>query len=97
MTVFGRVVTAMVTPFDAHGEINFKAVKQLVRNLADSGSDAIVVTGTTGESPTLSHEEDLLLYAKVLDEVGDRVKVIAGTGNNSTKTDRKSTRLNSSH
>ncbi len=93
MTVFGRVVTAMVTPFDAHGEINFKAVKQLVRNLADSGSDAIVVTGTTGESPTLSHEEDLLLYAKVLDEVGDRVKVIAGTGNNSTKTTIRYTQL----
>ncbi len=93
MTIFGRVVTAMVTPFDAHGEINFKAVKQLVRKLADEGTDAIVVTGTTGECPTLSHEEDLLLYEKVLDEVGDRVKIIAGTGNNSTQTTIRYTQL----
>ena len=93
MTAFGRVVTAMVTPFDERGEINFKAVKQLVRKLADEGSDAIVVTGTTGECPTLSHEEDLLLYAKVLDEVGDRVKVIAGTGNNCTQTTIRYTQL----
>lgn len=93
MTIFGRVVTAMVTPFDENGEINFKAVKQLVHKLADNGSDAIVVTGTTGESPTLSHEEDLLLYAKVLDEVGDRVKVIAGTGSNCTKTTIQYTKL----
>ncbi len=90
---FGRVVTAMVTPFDENGEINFKVVKQLARKLADEGSDAIVVTGTTGESPTLSHEEDLLLYAKVLDEVGSRVKVIAGTGSNCTSTTVRYTKL----
>lgn len=90
---FGQVMTAMVTPFDDHGEINFRGVTKLARKLADEGSDAIVVTGTTGESPTLSHEEDLLLYAKVLDEVGTRVKVIAGTGSNCTATTIRYTKL----
>ena len=93
MTQFGRVLTAMITPFDKQGDIDFKEVKRIARKLADEGSDGIVVTGTTGESPTLSHEEDLLLYATVLEEVGDQVKVIAGTGSNSTATAIKYTRM----
>ena len=90
---FGRVITAMITPFDENGEVDFKEVKRLARKLADEGSDAIVVTGTTGESPTLSHEEDLLLYAEVLEQVGSRVKVIAGTGSNCTATTVRYTKL----
>lgn len=93
MTDFGRVMTAMVTPFDNTGEVNFKEVKRLAKKLADEGTDTIVVTGTTGESPTLTHEEDLLLYSTVLEEVGDRVKVMAGTGSNSTKTTIKYTKM----
>jgi 4-hydroxy-tetrahydrodipicolinate synthase len=90
---FGKVITAMVTPFDEKGEIDLKQTKALARKLVNEGSDAILVTGTTGESPTLSHEEDLLLYATVLDEVGSSVKVIAGTGSNSTETTIKYTKM----
>lgn len=90
---FGKVVTAMVTPFDKQGEIDLKQTKRLARKLVEEGSDSILVTGTTGESPTLSHEEDLLLYATVLDEVGSNVKVIAGTGSNSTETTIKYTKM----
>ncbi|MEI7942723.1 MAG: 4-hydroxy-tetrahydrodipicolinate synthase [Candidatus Riflemargulisbacteria bacterium] len=90
---FGKLMTAMVTPFDDNGEIDLKQTKVLARKLVNEGSDAILVTGTTGESPTLSHEEDLLLYATVLDEVGKNVKVIAGTGSNSTHTTIKYTKM----
>jgi 4-hydroxy-tetrahydrodipicolinate synthase len=90
---FGKVMTAMVTPFDNYGELDLKKTKILASKLVDEGSDSILVTGTTGESPTLSHEEDLLLYATVLDEVGSKVKVIAGTGSNSTETTIKYTKM----
>lgn len=93
MTIFGRVMTAMITPFDKKGEINFKEVKRLATKLVEAGTDTIVVTGTTGESPTLSHEEDLLLYATILEAVGNKAKVIAGTGSNCTKTTIKYTRM----
>ncbi len=93
MPYFGKVITAMVTPFDKNGEIDLAQTKALARKLVNEGSDAILVTGTTGESPTLSHEEDLLLYATVLDEVGSKVKVIAGTGSNSTETTIKYTKM----
>ncbi len=93
MPFFGKVMTAMITPFDKNGAIDLKQTKALARKLVDEGTDAILVTGTTGESPTLSHEEDLLLYATVLDEVGDRAKVIAGTGSNSTATSIKYTKM----
>jgi len=93
MTQFGRVMTAMITPFDKNGEINFKEVKRIALKLVNEGTDTIVVTGTTGESPTLSHEEDLLLYATVLEAVGDKAKVIAGTGSNCTKTTIKYTKM----
>ncbi|OGI09244.1 MAG: 4-hydroxy-tetrahydrodipicolinate synthase [Candidatus Margulisbacteria bacterium GWF2_35_9] len=93
MTEFGRIMTAMITPFDKKGEINFKEVKRLALKLVNEGTETIVVTGTTGESPTLSHEEDLLLYATVLDAIGDKAKVVAGTGSNCTKTTIKYTRM----
>jgi 4-hydroxy-tetrahydrodipicolinate synthase len=81
---FGRVITAMVTPFDEQG-INESALKALVEHLIATGSESIVVAGTTGESPTLSHEEKLWLFEKVVSLADGRVKVIAGTGTNDTE------------
>lgn len=81
---FGRVITAMVTPFDEHNNVDWGAVKTLANYLADNGSDAIVVSGTTGETPNLSEEEKVKLFETVFEAVGDRVKVIAGTGTNNT-------------
>ena len=82
--IFGQVLTAMVTPFDANGKVDPHAAAQLVTTLLDNGSDGIVVSGTTGESPTLTHEEKLNLFRLVKETVGTRGKVIAGTGGNDT-------------
>jgi len=82
---FGRLITAMVTPFDENGEINWKEVDRLVEKLINDGSDSILVTGTTGEAPTLSREEKLQLYERVKFCAKGRVKVIAGTTNYCTK------------
>lgn len=77
---WGEVITAMVTPFAGDGSLDVAAAKALAAHLVDNGSDGLVVCGTTGESPTLSHEEKLALFQAVLDEVGERASVIAGTG-----------------
>jgi 4-hydroxy-tetrahydrodipicolinate synthase len=82
---FGSVVTAMVTPFDQNGEVDFSAAEALVNHLIANGTDGIVVGGTTGESPTLTHEEKLQLFHFVVKMVNKRVPVIAGTGSNNTK------------
>ena len=82
---FGQVLTAMVTPFNSDGEIDFHATRQLVNYLITNGSDGLVVAGTTGESPTLSEEEKLELFKFVADVVQGRVPVIAGTGSNNTQ------------
>lgn len=79
------VITAMVTPFAANGDLDLEATRRLARHLADSGSHGLVVAGTTGESPTLSDEEKLRLLEAVLEEVGDEATVIAGTGSNDTR------------
>ena len=84
MTDVGRLVTAMITPFDAQGEVNYAEAKRLASALVDSGSEGLVVTGTTGETPTLSAEERLRLYSEVKSAVGDRAAVIAGTTDNNT-------------
>jgi len=84
MSSFGRVLTAMVTPFNAEGEVDFEQAKALARYLVDNGSDGLVVVGTTGESPTLTIEEKVGMYSAVLEAVGDRTVVIAGTGSNDT-------------
>ncbi len=84
MTEIGRLITAMVTPFDAEGKVDYAQAKNLATALLDSGSDGLVVTGTTGESPTLSHEEKLHLYAEVKAAIGDRGAVVAGTGSYNT-------------
>ena len=63
MKDLGRLITAMVTPFDADGKVDFKQAEKLALALLKSGSDGLVLSGTTGESPTLTHEEELKLYA----------------------------------
>jgi 4-hydroxy-tetrahydrodipicolinate synthase len=82
--VLGEVLTAMVTPFDDDGRVDVARFRELASYLVDNGSDGIVVTGTTGESPTLSDEERFELYEAAVDEVGGRATVIAGTGTYST-------------
>ncbi len=84
MKKFGRVLTAMVTPFTANYAVDYEQAKVLARYLVDNGSDGLVVAGTTGESPTLSFEEKLQMYSVVKAAVGDRATIIAGTGSNDT-------------
>ncbi|TCZ80017.1 4-hydroxy-tetrahydrodipicolinate synthase [Paenibacillus albiflavus] len=82
---FGRVVTAMVTPFDDNLQVNWNQVERLVNYLIEEQqSDTLVVCGTTGESPTLTDDEKLRLFAAVKTAVRGRCKIIAGTGSNST-------------
>ncbi len=82
---FGRVITAMVTPFSPDGSLNEKGARALAAHLVDNGSDGLVVCGTTGESPTLTHDEKLRLFENVIEEVGDRATIIAGTGSYDTR------------
>ncbi|WP_284035884.1 4-hydroxy-tetrahydrodipicolinate synthase [Neobacillus sp. 114] len=90
---FGQVLTAMVTPFDQHGEIDFNATSDLVNYLLANGTDGLVVCGTTGESPTLSTEEKVALFKFVVEVVDGRVPVIAGTGSNNTRSSISLTKL----
>jgi len=82
--VLGEILTAIVTPFKADGSVNIEVFRALAADLVANGSDGLVVTGTTGEAPTLSDDERLSLYEAAVDEVGDRATVIAGTGTYST-------------
>lgn len=84
MVLFGRVATAMVTPFDSKGHVDFAKVTKLVNYLIDNGTDTLVVSGTTGESPTLTTEEKVALFKHVVKTADKRVPVIAGTGNYDT-------------
>jgi 4-hydroxy-tetrahydrodipicolinate synthase len=84
MKELGRLITAMVTPFNEDGQVDFDQACKLASACLESGSDGIVLSGTTGESPTLTHEEELKLYEKVKAAVGKRGPIIAGTGSNST-------------
>lgn len=81
---WGHVITAMVTPFTSDGEVDYARAGWLAERLAESGSDGLVVAGTTGESPTLSKEEKLRLFSTVVERVGGRAAVIAGTGSYNT-------------
>ena len=83
--MLGEVLTAIVTPFKRDGAVDLDSFRALARHLVDNGSDGLVVTGTTGESPTLSDDERFELYAAALDEVGDRATVVAGTGTYDTR------------
>ncbi|HLY94553.1 MAG TPA: 4-hydroxy-tetrahydrodipicolinate synthase [Gaiellaceae bacterium] len=83
--MLGEVLTAILTPFYPDGSVNVDKFRELARHLVDNGSDGIVVAGTTGESPTLSDDEKLALFAAAVDAVGDRATVVAGTGTYDTK------------
>ena len=93
MMNFGQMLTAMVTPFDQHGEVDYNAARTLVNHLIDNGSDGLVVAGTTGESPTLTTEEKVELFKLVVATSAGRVPVIAGTGSNNTRASIKLTKL----
>jgi 4-hydroxy-tetrahydrodipicolinate synthase len=82
--VLGEVLTATVTPFDAEGRVDCDRYRDLCSYLVDNGSDGVVVSGTTGESPTLTDDERLELLRAAVDAIGDRATVMAGTGTNST-------------
>ncbi|AFY70995.1 dihydrodipicolinate synthase [Thalassoporum mexicanum PCC 7367] len=81
---FGQVLTAMITPFNSSGEVDYAAVEKLAHYLINNGTDTLVVCGTTGESPTLTWQEEFELFKIVKQAAQGRAKVIAGTGSNST-------------
>ncbi len=83
-TPFGRVLTAMVTPFTADGALDLDGAQRLAAHLVDAGNDGLIVNGTTGESPTTSDAEKNDLVRAVLEAVGDRAHVVAGVGTNDT-------------
>jgi 4-hydroxy-tetrahydrodipicolinate synthase len=81
---FGRTLTAMVTPFTSGGDLDLDAAARVASHLVDHGIDGLVVSGTTGESPTTTDEEMGRLLSTVIDAVGDRARVVAGVGTNDT-------------
>ena len=85
MVEIGRLITAMVTPFDQAGAVDYPRAEELAEALVASGSDGLVLAGTTGESPTLSDDEKLELFRRVKAALGDRAAVIANTGNYNTR------------
>ena len=88
--LFGRIVTAMVTPFDDNGKIDYTALEKLVNHLIDSKTDTILVAGTTGESPTLTQQEKLELLKKTIEFSSGRTRVIFGSGSNNTESSIRS-------
>ncbi|MCW4465324.1 4-hydroxy-tetrahydrodipicolinate synthase [Glutamicibacter sp. MNS18] len=82
---FGTVLTAMVTPFTAEGEVDYEAAAKLATKLVDDGCDGLVVTGTTGETSTLTDEENIGMFRTVVETVGDRAAVLAGSTTNDTR------------
>ena len=82
MVKLGRLLTAMITPFDDEGEVDYPQARKLAKGIVQSGSDGLVIGGTTGESPSMSDEEKLRLFGEVKEEVGDRAAVVAGTTDN---------------
>lgn len=84
MAKIGRLLTAMVTPFDGDGRVDWAQVRALAKGLVDSGSDGLVVCGTTGEAPSLTHEEKLRMFKETKAAIGDRGVIVAGTGNYNT-------------
>lgn len=82
---FGRLMTAMVTPFNSNLEIDYDKTKNIVNHLIATGTDTLIVSGTTGESPTLTKEEKIKLFEQVVIYADGRAKVIAGTGSNDTR------------
>lgn len=85
MVDFGRVITAMITPFKEDGSVNYAVAEELAAHLVEHGTDSLVICGTTGESPTLSWDEEYQLFQVVIKAVAGKALVIAGTGSNSTE------------
>ena len=92
MHKLGRLLTAMVTPFDAEGKVDYQQARKLAQALLDSGSDGIVVCGTTGEGATLILEEETRLFAEIKSVVGTRGSIVASTGSYNTRETQKITR-----
>jgi len=90
--IFGNMLTAMITPFDKDLKLNINAAEKVVDHLISTGTEAIVVAGTTGESPTLTHDEEFTLFKEALKMAQGKIKIIAGTGSNSTETAVASTK-----
>ncbi|WP_322348587.1 4-hydroxy-tetrahydrodipicolinate synthase [Tumebacillus algifaecis] len=82
---FGRLLTAMVTPFDDNLDVDYGRLDALIEHLIGSGTTTLVVSGTTGESPTLTHDEKIALFKHVVEKAAGRVKVVAGTSSNDTR------------
>lgn len=89
----GRLLTAMITPFNENGDINYEMAAKLGKAIVDSGSDGLVIGGTTGEAPTISDEEKLKLFSIVKESIGSENALIAGTTNNDTKASIKLSKL----
>lgn len=85
MVDFGKIITAMITPFNSDGGVNYEEVEKLSIWLTENGTDSLVICGTTGESPSLTWEEEYKLFQVVQKAVAGKAKVIAGTGSNSTR------------
>ncbi len=83
---FGRIITAMVTPFTTEGRVNYDESIRLAKHLVDTGTDTVLLAGTTGESPTLTHDEEFELFRVVKNALGSDIMVMAGTGSNCTRT-----------
>ncbi len=92
MKELGRLITAMVTPFNEDGSVSYEQAKRLALSLLKSGSEGLVLVGTTGESPTLVRQEELRLFAEIKSAVGEQGAIIAGTGSNSTAEALEATR-----
>ncbi|MEB3211018.1 MAG: 4-hydroxy-tetrahydrodipicolinate synthase [Leptolyngbyaceae bacterium] len=93
MTSFGRVLTAMITPFDDEGHVDYGVAEKLANHLVDQGTDTLVLCGTTGESPTLTWDEEYKLFQVIQTSLQGRAKIIAGTGSNSTREAIEATRI----
>ena len=92
MKKLGRLLTAMVTPFGTEGEVDYQQARELAWALLDSGSDGLVLSGTTGESPTLGHEEKLRLFAEIKSAIANRGTIVAGTGSYNTRESQELTK-----
>src|SRR5699024_2957760 len=90
---FGHVLTAMATPFDKDNEVDFPQMTRLIEHLLENNTEGLVVTGTTGESATLSFKEMEQIYLHVVDVVNKRVPVLAGTGTNDTRSSMELTKF----
>ncbi len=92
MDKLGRLLTAMVTPFDSQGKVDYQQAKNLAQALLNSGSDGLLLSGTTGESPTLNFEEKLRLFTEVKSAIANRGTIVAGTGTYNTRESQELTK-----